>query len=1095
MGGVTKVSYRTSLILRSDDSQRRISVRSLSDLLHLDGATLLRGATGTFLRFVEGDLETKFTEVFCKATLERGRIFNALGLCVFPLVAINLSFFVSSWTVFLPIILCFLIYAIFLPLTFTRFVKTHVRWTAPTFTLLLSLCGQIANVLVRMMQKDMGVDWAGPVLCFCAFIGLRVKFAIATWAGVGFPLTVFVASACYLSIVRALVITTPVIIALGICLWSGYWLEWYTRRNFYLQSLLEQTQQQVAAQKLKSDRILSNILPHQIVDAYRAKGKASTRRYQNCTVIFIKVVSLPPTTPKHFSSEQQGEEIGMGMGMRGMPTAMRETNRIVFRLEELCEKHSIEQVKTIGTTLMMCSGAPRETSKHLANAALFALDAMRAADDLGHMLQIGMHCGPVVGGVVGAKFFWDIWGDVVNQASRLCTLSLPGCIQVSTEISQVLSDHAVIYFRPCEKPVFVKGKGAVTTFFLHEHELQCNVADTDHADNDDDGSHAEPDPLGWSSEETLAGGKVIGVRGLGLVSSPKAEAGLGLEDTTTYNGNNSQGEGRASRYRYQKLALNLGVDISPLKMHNGDLSGEMFSSHSPAAVATPTMGQQMHAVAETPLGTGPRSGPRKRSVRRGSTTVVEFIGNFRRQFRFNLRFRKTEHETQFWERKYASVAGPTRQCLAFVLLQTAVWAAMEMYLEVINLSHNIILRYVAIPTVTVVFIGVTYHKVFQTAYSRWLTLAYLAVLVFLMSANMFTSCPPFSICNCPNSTRSFLAYDAFFLIMFISLFPSGRLVDVMGLEWLQVFVALGTCVPYGLISVASTQSMCSFLAGWFAESESRREFQLERQQFEQADALTREIANTKNLLCCCMPESFVGLLADKGSGSDSAAALRFYDEVMVLATDIEGFTAWSSKVDAETVVAMLDKLVSAFDNMVDHHGVEKIKTIGDAYLCCVGLTGLDKEHVMGIANLALEARELSRTFVAPDGSRLRLRIGLAIGQAAAGIIGRRKWFWDLWGEAVLLAQKMEATGVTDRVHVTSEVRDRLEQYGYTFGEQCDIERDDPNAVSEVSVSCSQAVRMPSSVGNDGNANRTYFLTGRKNPLHRVQTLPSGYTVN
>mmetsp|Transcript_16539 Transcript_16539/g.27123 ORF Transcript_16539/g.27123 Transcript_16539/m.27123 type:complete len:188 (-) Transcript_16539:4-567(-) len=136
------------------------------------------------------------------------------------------------------------------------------------------------------------------------------------------------------------------------------------------------------------------------------------------------------------------------------------------------------------------------------------------------------------------------------------------------------------------------------------------------------------------------------------------------------------------------------------------------------------------------------------------------------------------------------------------------------------------------------------------------------------------------------------------------------------------------------------------------------------------------------------------------------------------------------------VVRMLDSMVSTLDKLMDKYHAEKIKTIGDAYMAVVGLDGLDKEKLKALMELALDIQELSRSFVTPDDNHLSLRIGIAIGGAAAGIIGNRKWSYDLWGEAVDLAQEMESTGSPDMIHVTKEVHDRLADTQFVFVERC-----------------------------------------------------------
>ena len=134
--------------------------------------------------------------------------------------------------------------------------------------------------------------------------------------------------------------------------------------------------------------------------------------------------------------------------------------------------------------------------------------------------------------------------------------------------------------------------------------------------------------------------------------------------------------------------------------------------------------------------------------------------------------------------------------------------------------------------------------------------------------------------------------------------------------------------------------------------------------------------------------------------------------------DIAGFTPLSAEIPPQDLVAALDEVFTAFDDIAQRHGLEKIKTIGDAYMAVGGVPVARPDHAQAVARMALEMRELvlARRFF---GSRqLRMRIGIHTGPAVAGVIGRKKFIYDLWGDTVNTASRMESHGVPGRVHVT-----------------------------------------------------------------------------
>jgi len=136
----------------------------------------------------------------------------------------------------------------------------------------------------------------------------------------------------------------------------------------------------------------------------------------------------------------------------------------------------------------------------------------------------------------------------------------------------------------------------------------------------------------------------------------------------------------------------------------------------------------------------------------------------------------------------------------------------------------------------------------------------------------------------------------------------------------------------------------------------------------------------------------------------------------------------------ERLVAVLDEIFTDFDSIADKHGLEKIKTIGDAYMAAAGLPVPTADHAARAANMALDMMDAVDRFDARSGYRLQLRIGLNSGAVVAGVIGKRKFIYDLWGDAVNIASRMESQGVAGRVQVT-EITRRLLGKAFLFEER------------------------------------------------------------
>ncbi|MCS6815543.1 MAG: adenylate/guanylate cyclase domain-containing protein, partial [Cyanobacteria bacterium] len=210
--------------------------------------------------------------------------------------------------------------------------------------------------------------------------------------------------------------------------------------------------------------------------------------------------------------------------------------------------------------------------------------------------------------------------------------------------------------------------------------------------------------------------------------------------------------------------------------------------------------------------------------------------------------------------------------------------------------------------------------------------------------------------------------------------------------------------------------------------------QLQRAEFEAKRRLQLEQQKSERLLLNILPEQIAHQLKDQ----EQPSIAEHYSEVSVLFADIVGFTALSARMSPADVVQLLNQLFSVFDQLVDRYGLEKIKTIGDAYMVVGGLPTPRADHAEAVADMALAMQSSLSQVDKICGYHLSLRIGMHSGPVIAGVIGRRKFMYDLWGDTVNTASRMESYGVPDRIQVTEAVYRRL-RYGYDFQERGEIE--------------------------------------------------------
>lgn len=177
--------------------------------------------------------------------------------------------------------------------------------------------------------------------------------------------------------------------------------------------------------------------------------------------------------------------------------------------------------------------------------------------------------------------------------------------------------------------------------------------------------------------------------------------------------------------------------------------------------------------------------------------------------------------------------------------------------------------------------------------------------------------------------------------------------------------------------------------------------------------IAEEQEKAERLLLNILPEA----IAHKLKQSHDSIAENF-DEVTILFADIVGFTPLSSRLKPIQLVNLLNEIFSAFDTLADKLGLEKIKTIGDAYMVAGGLPIERDDHAEAMAEMALEMQEALVRFRAERGENVQIRIGINTGVVIAGVIGTKKFIYDLWGDAVNVASRMESSGEPGQIQVT-----------------------------------------------------------------------------
>jgi guanylate cyclase len=193
-----------------------------------------------------------------------------------------------------------------------------------------------------------------------------------------------------------------------------------------------------------------------------------------------------------------------------------------------------------------------------------------------------------------------------------------------------------------------------------------------------------------------------------------------------------------------------------------------------------------------------------------------------------------------------------------------------------------------------------------------------------------------------------------------------------------------------------------------------------RQRDEALSLLRIEQEKTERLLCNILPRPIANILKDK----PQTIAERF-DAVSILFADVVGFTPLSTTVEARQMVDLLNEIYTHFDNVIEKYGLEKIRTMGDGYMVASGIPAPRPDHAQALAAAALEMMDFLDRWDSPHADDIEFRMGINSGPVLAGVIGRKKFSYDVWGDPVNVASRMESHGEPGKIQVSRDTYELL----------------------------------------------------------------------
>jgi adenylate cyclase len=211
-----------------------------------------------------------------------------------------------------------------------------------------------------------------------------------------------------------------------------------------------------------------------------------------------------------------------------------------------------------------------------------------------------------------------------------------------------------------------------------------------------------------------------------------------------------------------------------------------------------------------------------------------------------------------------------------------------------------------------------------------------------------------------------------------------------------------TVTVFFILNIGTVSTIAIFLLAYFV-GEKNRLFTL----------LRGEQVKSENLLLNILPREIAAILKN-----ESRTIADHYKEASILFADMVGFTPLSARLAPVEIVELLNEAFSHFDSLVDKYNVEKVRTIGDSYMVASGVPRRRTDHAQALVCMALEMRDFAATHTFRNGQQVSFRIGINSGPVIGGVIGRRKFVYDVWGDAVNVASRMESHGLSNTIQIT-----------------------------------------------------------------------------
>ncbi|KDO33151.1 hypothetical protein SPRG_01963 [Saprolegnia parasitica CBS 223.65] len=870
---------------------------------------------------------------------------------------------------------------VYIAYTRTSFFHRHYQYSV---AVPLAIAGIVFTQAIKYTGK-----FAVTIFTIILYSVVRVKFVIATWLAFfnflyfllsGYLGLNHIAASSENSAIDDTLFVLFMLIPIGMAAFGGYNLQATMRRDFLQNRIL-------LYQERRSTEILNNMLPEHVVKRMQSGDTLISEEEKDVTLLFCDIADFGYLF-KHYSPTQMVSLL----------------DRIYSLFDQLCLKHGLRKMETVGKTYFACAGLQdsekgREAAIRtaaMAHEMMAVVAKCKASNGNGIRIRIGIHSGRVISGLVGMKKQqFSLFGDTVNTASRMQSTGVTGHIQLSQmTFEKIRSD-----FHFEERTVEAKGKGQMKTFLLGRPTTA--LAERACRGHWDAGKHVESrrESVPNTREPTESEQCVRAIVTRCIESLQR-----------TFDCVRAPPTGANESSAAKELEMKAQIDLRWL--HFKDTAYEI--AYLRAIVVEHRAGTRRTVLA---LGVYILYAVLRDVLHDAYVTTCASCHSYMIAFQFA---RAAIVVLVVW---YEYSEYHAKRALSSLVVPDGVMRASH------RQNHRLLAFYVAIAIV-----------LFMPNLLRWISeqasilYSYLCLDIIIV---MFLA-----------SFGGSLLYPSVLLINSLLVSGSGIIYFTLQLNYESPTISDAEKLRIYPLAITLFIGLSNVMARRDNEFFGRRKYWLQtRTQLETKKA--------DQMLYKMLPQSLVTQLKDGDTVCDQ------HHRVGILFSDIKGFTSIAARADTDKVVHILDSLFTAFDKLTEKHGVFKVQTIGDAYVIVSGLPYADvslntvstddltaqvlsrspfedgsgskkgapkpldatSTHLRNLIRMASDMQTEVKKVTDPNsGEPLQMRIGIHLGSIIAGVIGTSTLRYDMWGPDVLTGNEMETNGVPGRILVSEDVQ-------------------------------------------------------------------------